>query len=382
MLGSLISFFVSFFLTNYIIYSKESHGVFSGDHDLSGPQKFHSGSVPRVGGVGIFVGIGLGILAREIIQQNGIGIEEFLLISACPVFLVGLAEDLTKRAGITVRVVFTAMGAFMAVMWMSSFINRLDVPVLDALLALPTLSLFITIFAITGVANAYNIIDGFNGLSSIVGIISLLAMGYLGVTLHDSQIAFLSFSMASAILGFFVWNYPRGLIFLGDGGAYLIGFWIAVLSVLMVARHAEVSPWFALMINGYPILETLFTIYRRWIHQGKNPGHPDGIHFHSLIYRRLMNRRGGNRASISGLDSESGSKNNLHNPSSEIILNANARTSPYLWLLSSLSVVPAVLWWHTTWALMVSALMFTLLYLWMYTSIVHFKTPKWMHPIR
>ncbi len=85
-----------------------------------------------------------------------------------------------------------------------------------------------------------------------------------------------------------MYNYPRGLVFLGDGGAYLIGFWVASLSVLLVYRHQEISPSFALLINIYPIIETLFSIYRRRIHQGKCPGQADRLHFHTLIYRRLL----------------------------------------------------------------------------------------------
>ena len=122
----------------------------------------------------------------------------------------------------------------------------------------------------------------------MVGIITLLALGYVAYCLGDKVIIFLSLAMASAILGFFIWNYPQGLIFLGDSGAYLIGFWISSLSILICHKHPEVSPWFALLINGYPITETLFTIYRRKIHQGKSPGSPDGIHFHTLIYRRIL----------------------------------------------------------------------------------------------
>jgi UDP-N-acetylmuramyl pentapeptide phosphotransferase/UDP-N-acetylglucosamine-1-phosphate transferase len=166
--------------------------------------------------------------------------------------------------------------------------------------------------------------------------------------------------MLSAILGFFVWNYPRGLIFLGDGGAYLIGFWIAALSVLLIVRHPSISPWFALLINAYPILETLFTIYRRKIHQGKNPGLPDGIHFHTLIYRRILNTR----ASKKEFD----------------LLNANARTAPYLWVLSSFAVVPAILWWQSTPILIAFTVLFTISYVWLYTKIVRFDTPGWMHP--
>ena len=367
--GLLVSFFVSFILCHIFIRSIKLHGDLTGDHDVLGPQKFHTVSVPRIGGLGIAAGITSAILSRQILQHTGTGFDSTLLLCAAPVFAVGLTEDFTKRVTISFRAGVIAIGALMAARLLGCTISHLEVPGVDALLAVPALSLAFTVFAITGLANAYNIIDGFNGLSSMVGMIALLALGYVAVTVHDSQITYLSFTMASAILGFFVWNYPRGLIFLGDGGAYLIGFWIAVLSILIVLRHDEISSWVALLINGYPIIETLFTIYRRWIHQGKNPGHPDGIHFHSLIYRRLLNNRCAPLTSDSSLSS------------TKLIFNSNSRTSPYLWVLSSLSVVPAVLWWQTTWLLMLSALVFTLFYLWLYASIVRFKTPQWMHPL-
>jgi UDP-N-acetylmuramyl pentapeptide phosphotransferase/UDP-N-acetylglucosamine-1-phosphate transferase len=223
----------------------------------------------------------------------------------------------------------------------------------------PAVSLAFTIFAITGLANAYNIIDGFNGLSSMVGIITLLALGYLGLKFNDASIIFLSFTMASAILGFFLLNYPRGLIFLGDGGAYLIGFWVATLSVMLVNRHPEISPWFALMVNAYVIMETLFTIYRRKFHQGKSPGHPDGIHFHSLIFRRILNPS--------------------HTPNELEWFNANSKTSPYLWILSSLATIPAILFWSSTPILIGFFLLFSISYIWLYKRIVSFKTPAWMH---
>jgi len=226
-------------------------------------------------------------------------------------------------------------------------------------MAIPIISIFFTAFAITGLANAYNIIDGFNGLSSMIGMITLVALGYMGIQMNDSIITFLSFTMAAAILGFFIWNYPRGLIFLGDGGAYLIGFWLATLSVMMVSRHHEISPWFAVMLNAYPILETLFTIYRRKFHQGKSMGHPDGIHFHSLIFRRILN------------------PSKIHNELEW--LSANAKTSPYLWVLSSLAIVPAVLFWNSTPILIAFLFIFTCSYVWLYKRIVDFRTPKWMH---
>jgi integrase len=163
----------------------------------------------------------------------------------------------------------------------------------------------------------------------------------------------------AAIAGFFLWNYPRGLIFLGDSGAYLIGFWIACASILLVVRHTSVSPWFALMVNAYPIFETLFTMWRRSVHQGKSMGRPDGAHFHSLIYRRVMRRT-----------YESDGKAHVYL--------RNAKTSPVLWILSSLGVVPAVLWWNSSTILMVSAFFFIVLYGYFYRKIVRFRTPRWL----
>jgi UDP-N-acetylmuramyl pentapeptide phosphotransferase/UDP-N-acetylglucosamine-1-phosphate transferase len=163
--------------------------------------------------------------------------------------------------------------------------------------------------------------------------------------------------MIGAILGFFIWNYPKGSIFLGDGGSYLIGFWIAVLSVLLVARNPSVSPWFALLVNIYPIFETLFTIYRRKIHQGRNISDPDAIHFHSLLYRRVLKIQFGNTNSEA----------------------ANARTSPYLWVLSGLPVILGIFFWKSTPSLFICIFIFILFYLWTYKRIVTFKTPKWLH---
>lgn len=359
MISLLTAFFASFFTSLLIIRFKHLHSQFSGDHDLLGPQKFHSGSVPRIGGISIAIGILAAVLIN--LQSTGvISLKVTILLCAIPTFAIGLTEDLTKKIGVKTRLLFTAFAAALAVHLLDASITRLDIWGIDFLLGIPFIAIVFTVFAITGLANAYNIIDGFNGLSSMVGIITLLGLAYLSYVFQDTALLSLSVIMVSAILGFFIWNYPRGLIFLGDGGAYLIGFLIATLSVLLTARHPSISPWFALLINAYPILETLFTIYRRKIHQGKSPGLPDGIHFHTLIYRRILSTAAGK------------SKFDL--------LNANARTAPYLWVLSSFAVVPAILWWQSTPILIAFTLVFTFSYVWLYTKIVRFRTPGWMHP--
>jgi UDP-N-acetylmuramyl pentapeptide phosphotransferase/UDP-N-acetylglucosamine-1-phosphate transferase len=356
MLYLLVAFLSSFIATLIIIRFNHLHDKFSSDSDLLGPQKFHTHIVPRIGGIGIAIGILTAILLR--FKNNPVPDAEITLLAcAIPTFAIGLTEDLTKKISVRMRLIFTAIAATLLVILVPAQITRLDIPFVDPILAIPVIGALLAVFAITGLANAYNIIDGFNGLSSMVGIITLLAIAYVSFVVADPLLMYLSLIMAAAILGFFIWNYPSGLIFLGDGGAYLIGFWIASISVMITYRHQEISPWFALLINGYPIAETLYTIYRRKIHQGKSPGQPDGIHFHSLIYRRILRPR-----------------------HYQGIFSANAKTAPYLWGLTILGIAPAVLWRESTPKLITASLGFIICYAWLYSKIVRLKTPRWMHP--
>jgi UDP-N-acetylmuramyl pentapeptide phosphotransferase/UDP-N-acetylglucosamine-1-phosphate transferase len=360
MISILIAFFTSFIASIAIIKTKKLHNSYTGDIELRGPQKFHTSSIPRVGGIAIFFGIFTSIAINYLINSQEF-IKFILIICTLPVFGVGLMEDLTKNISIRTRLLFTALGAFMACLLLNCQITNTDIPVIDLALTIPMVSILFTMFAITGLANAYNIIDGFNGLSSMVGIITLIFLGYMGLRFGDSVIVVLSFTMASAILGFFLINYPRGLIFLGDGGAYLIGFWDAILSLLMVNRHHEISPWFAITINAYPIIETLFTIYRRKIHQGKYLGAPDGVHLHSLIFRRVLN--------VSKINS------------TVELFDANSRTSPYIWILATIPIIPAIIFYNSTLILIFSFALLGILYIWIYKKIIRFKIPKWIKKI-
>ena len=355
MLTFLIAFCSSLIATFLLIRYGHIHQHLSGDHDLNSPQKFHSKIVPRVGGIAIALGVCCSSLYVMLKDGNSELIIP-LLIACVPVFGIGITEDLLKRVGVRKRLLFSACGALIAVIFIPATISTLNIPGLDKLLALTAISIVFTCFAITGLANGYNIIDGFHGLSSMVAIITLGAILYLAFKLNDLVLFKLTLCMLAAVMGFFIWNYPRGLIFLGDGGAYLIGFWIAILSILLVERHNSVSPWFALAINIYPIFETLFSIYRRLIHQQKNPGDADGIHFHTLIFRRIIKKSSENTLSKDGL---------------------NAKTAPYIWILVSMNAVPVILFFDSTIALQTLVVLFSFTYLYLYRSIVLFKTPKW-----
>lgn len=348
----------SFILTLWLVRSSHFHARLSADSDLSGVQKFHVAPVPRIGGVALLIALGTGWLVlwsrHSPLHTAYLG----LLAVTLPAFLSGLYEDMSKQGGLGLRMAGILLSAGLGWWLLGIQITRLDIPVLEAALRYPAVSLSLTLIAICGVTNAMNFIDGYNGLATAVAAIMLGGIAYVAVLLGDHLIWSCAIAGIGACLGFLLWNWPRGLIFLGDGGAYLLGFLIAALDILLVARNPQVSPWFALLLVSYPVVEMTFTVLRRTSRRS-NPGMPDAAHLHQLIYKRLMKWTVGSSR-----------------PADKLF--RNSMTSPYLWLLSSLGVIPAVLFWNNTRLLQLSTLLFIAAYVWLYRRIVKFRTPRWL----
>ena len=150
-----------------------------------------------------------------------------------------------------------------------------------------------------------------------------------------------------ALLGFLRWNWPGGKIFLGDGGAYLLGFILAELSVLLVMRNPGVSPWLPLLFLIYPVFETLFSIYRKKILNGHSPGLPDSQHLHMLIYNYVVPREA----------RELGA------------LERNNRVAKYLLAPAAIFSTIGILFWTSTSVLVVFSILFCLCYIAIYHRI-------------
>lgn len=355
----LTAFLVSTLVTLWVIYTAKHHGHLSGDAEAAGPQKFHVGQVPRIGGVGIALGVFVPCMVMEW-RRGGAGhLELMLLACAVPAFVAGFAEDLTKRVSPAKRLVATAVSAALAGAVVNAVLPRADIPGIDWLMSLPGMALVVTIFVVAGTANAVNIIDGFNGLAAMCVALMLTAFAGIAYLVGDMELLKLALVTVCAVMGFFVWNYPRGLIFLGDGGAYFLGFMVAEIGVLLLARHPTMSPLVALLICIYPVFETLFSIYRRRFLRAVPPGLPDGIHLHSLIYRRLVRWAAGARDSR-GMTAR------------------NSAVSPYLWTLCLTSLAPAVLFWDDPAMLALCIILFSLVYVTLYWRIVRFRTPGFL----
>lgn len=354
----LTAFLASLVLTALIVRCRFWRGHIL-DVELDSVQKFHPKPVPRVGGVSLVAAMLVTCLVAAFREPDVLPELLLLMLAAAPVFFGGLTEDITKSMRVLTRLALAMSSGAVAYFLLGAAVTRVDIIGLDWLLQFGIVSFIFTVIVIGGAANALNIIDGYNGLAAVVSAMIFAGFAYVCFYLGDRMLLIVALGMLGGVVGFLIWNYPRGHIFLGDGGAYFLGFMIGELSVLLLVRHPQVSAWFPLLLCIYPVFETLFSIYRkRWL-RGSSPGAPDGVHLHMLIYKRVMRWVVGSRQA--------------HH-----LTWRNSLTSPYLWLLSSLGVIPAVLFWQTPIILMICVFAFSVGYIILYRKLVLFRIPKWM----
>jgi UDP-N-acetylmuramyl pentapeptide phosphotransferase/UDP-N-acetylglucosamine-1-phosphate transferase len=360
MFSFLVSFIFAALLTLLVIKQARLHGS-ALDTDFGAVQKVHAHRVARIGGLPIFLAavLSAAISIWRVPAMAGWLIS--LLLCAAVALIGGIVEDFTGKVSAMRRLLLTMAAALLGYFLVDAKLERIDLPFGLASLALRHvwLMLPLTVLAVAGIANAVNIIDGFNGLASVVTICMLLSLAYVAAQVGDVFVVVTALMVAGATAGFLIWNYPVGLIFLGDGGAYFIGFMLAELALLLVLRNPQVSTWYAALLLIYPAFETLFSAYRRMFLRGKSPAMPDGIHLHSLIFRRVVQWAIGRREA-------------------RALIRRNALTSPYLWLFSLMAVIPATVFWRNTGVLIFFCLLFIVSYIWLYARIVRFKSPHWL----
>lgn len=349
----IISFLGSLFLATHKNFLTKS----AMDIDMASKQKFHKIEVPRIGGIAIFIAIILVFLLNRLTENYDLKILEGITFSGLFCFVIGTLEDITKKIGVKIRLASALLSASIVIGIHKYSITHVGISFLDILLFIPAVSFIFTIFCVAGVANAFNIIDGYNGLSSMTAIICLVGMIFIAISSNQSYIIFQVFILIAAILGFFLINYPFGKLFLGDGGAYFIGFCLAELSIFLSENSQEISSFAFLLLFIYPVTETVFSIYRRVFLKKKNPSEPDSNHLHQLIYMRITK----------------GFSFKLRS-NSKFIDAKNYSTSPYLWALNFIPVVLACMFYENRNALIISIVIFIYIYILIYKKIVTFKT--------
>lgn len=334
------------------------HAHLSLDAIAGGPQKFHAVPTPRVGGIPLFAGLLVG--AALLVLESPVGERGFLarlVLSSLPAFAGGLVEDLTKRVGVTQRLLLTMAAGAMAAWVVGAVLARLAIPGVDTILKFYPVAVLATVVAVGGLANAFNIIDGYNGLAGGSAVLMLAGLAGLAVKTGDALMLRTIVVCAAPVLGFLAWNWPRGRIFLGDGGAYLLGFLLAELAVLLVIRNPSVSPWCAMMLMAHPVTETLYSIYRRRIRRGHHPGQPDALHLHQLVYQRLVRRGVGSK-----------------DPA--IKLARNNAVAPYFWIPAAVMALLLQVAWDSSRYPVAATLGYLVCYLVLYQRLASWHAPR------
>ena len=281
--GPAISGLTSLLVTGLVVITQKWHGKYSHDA-LMGPQKVHDHPTSRVGGVGIF----LALVIACFVSPNAMSTLLWpMVIASLPAFAAGLTEDLIKTVKPFYRLLATMVSG-VAAWWLTGYsLTHLEISGAYSILVYLPVSVAFTAFAVAGVAHSINMIDGFNGLASGTIMLLFIALGLIAHNAGDLQLAQLCLTITVVMIGFFVFNFPFGKIFLGDGGAYLVGFLLAWVAVMLPMRNPQISVWAPLLVCAYPLNEALFTMGRRFF-SNVSLGTADSKHLHSLIKIKIV----------------------------------------------------------------------------------------------
>ena len=270
-------------------------GLKRGLVDKPGGRKIHSRPMVRLGGVAIFAGTLAALLV--VWWTGGFGIlspqKEYevwgVTLGGVAFFLIGLADDLLTLPAVSRLVMQLSVAA---VVWQAGVqIEFLTIPFVG-LVALPDfIGLPITVIWLVGMANAVNMIDGLDGLAA--GVSGIAAVVMLIVTLFMSQpaAALIAAALAGAALGFLRYNFNPAQIFMGDGGAYFMGFTLAGVGIIgLVKVVTTVAVLLPYLILAVPILD-IFTVVVDRIRRGKSPFAADKRHLHHRLLQAGLSQR-------------------------------------------------------------------------------------------
>lgn len=276
-------------LCGLIVASARWHQSYTDDHDAHLPQKIHSGVVPRIGGVAILLAFIAGVFAPDLDAVTTLVASKIMILGA-PAILLGFLEDITKAVRPLYRMGGMVLSACALVVTghlsldlqahfgAHAWVNQLG-----------WLGVVLPVLGIVGVTNAFNLIDGLNGLSSGVVTLALATLAWLAASHGDQVVLDLAVALAAATLGFWAFNVSTGRIFLGDGGAYMLGMATSALSLVLLLRNPGISPFVFPLLFAYPVVETLFVMARRHL-SGVSIVTPDRMHLHHIVFDCVCQR--------------------------------------------------------------------------------------------
>lgn len=286
----IFAFSLSYFLTPFARRFASRYGAV----DFPGERKVHAGIIPRFGGVAIFASFVFAIAGYYLwIHPSGwsalSGSRVFGIAAAgVLIFALGVYDDL-RGTNAWVKFSVQLVAAFLVV-WNGDVIRIVTNPA-GGHINLGILAVPVTILWLVGVTNAFNLIDGADGVACGIGAIVAGTMAFVGAYNGNYESATIAATLCGALLGFLRYNFYPAKIFMGDSGALFVGFCLAALAIkTSQVSAATVSFLTPIVALGLPIMDTSLSFFRR-VCAGKNPFHADCDHIHHRLLRETLSHR-------------------------------------------------------------------------------------------
>ena len=285
MLRVFAAFFVAFTVALVVTIQTKKLAIKLGVYDQPDERKVHKGLMTRLGGLGIYAGFLSGFLVYGNFSRAMWG----LVVSVSFVTAVGLYDDI-KNISPKLKLAGQIVAAVILVVF-GVHLEYLTIPFTESIIDIGILGYPISILWVVGICNAVNLIDGLDGLASGVSAIAALSIGVVAYASGIAVVAALCFVFVGSILGFLRWNFHPAKLFMGDCGSLLLGFVLAVFSLMGLSEGATlIGVIIPIFILGIPILDTLFAIIRRR-RQHKPVFQADRGHFHHRLLDMGLSHR-------------------------------------------------------------------------------------------
>ena len=257
--------------------------------DSPGGRKIHTVNTPAMGGLPLFVSTGVSLLFW--LPLSALGEIKFFLAAISIVFVIGLRDDIIDLKAyekLVGQIVAAAIVMTLCDIRLAAFYQHLGIGEIPL-----WLSYALSLFTIIVITNAYNLIDGIDGLAGSVGLVATLFFGLFFFLVNQLGMALIALSLAGALMAFLNFNWAPSKIFMGDTGSLFIGFSLAVFAIFFIEYNSTIQGQdltfdapigTAVAILIVPLADTLRVFIKR-ILRGKSPMHPDRTHTHHILLR-------------------------------------------------------------------------------------------------
>jgi len=280
------------FIIYYLIHIKSELFNF---YDYVGIQKSHEGFVPRIGGLIIMIYSYVFVFFNKV---DSYLLDWPVFVGSILIILIGTKEDLFGNVRPLYRFLIILICSTIFIISLEKF-PTISIPIFEEFLSIRIIEVAFYVIAISALTNGINIIDGANGLAGLSLVAMFFGLIILGSIYKDYKIIVMCLFIIIPICIFLIFNFPLGKIFLGDAGAYWLGWILGVFIIKFFAEHPEISTWCAVIIVSYPIMEVIFSFIRKFL-DNRSPFDADHKHIHIKLFFSI-NSNNENKNFISSL---------------------------------------------------------------------------------